>query len=85
MPSESSVGRMVRAISTWPTLNSPMRAALRDHEHGGNLIGHHQRGERIGDQRKAAGLHHRDAAHAAHIGAGQRADGFVLARGRQRR
>ncbi len=53
-------------------------AALRHHQHRGDLVRHDQRRQRIGDEREAARLHHHHAAQPAHIGAGQGAQRLVL-------
>jgi hypothetical protein len=55
------------------------RAALGDHQDRRDLVGHDERGERVGDEREAARLHHHGAAHAGQICAGRGADRLVLA------
>ena len=79
MPSVSSVGRISRP-PVLADVELAEHAALRHDQDRRYLIRHEQRRQRVRRDRKARCLHHDDAPHSGHPGAGDHADRLVLAR-----
>ena len=71
---------MVRHTSACPRLNSPSVPRSDTNSSTGIWYGTTSEASAFGERGEAAGLHQHRAAHAAHPGAGDDADRFLLAR-----